>query len=109
MGFVLRGKSKWRTLSEAETEIYGGSSLRRLYGCVFTMQNPQMHQPVPGIGGKTRRGSEITSSKSVQEQEQQLLTWSQVLFWLRLLLSLIGCLEHAQIKEMVFCMCCFWL
>ena len=85
MGVVLRGKSNWRTLSEAETEIYGGSSLRRLYGCVFTMQQKQMHQPAPGIGGKTRSGSEITSSESVQEQEQQLLTWSQVLqtfFWL---------------------------
>ncbi len=79
MGMVRRGKSKWRALSEVETEIYGGSSIRRLYGCVFTMQQAQIRQPASGGGGRLRRGSEITSSESVQEQEQQLLTWSQVL------------------------------
>jgi hypothetical protein len=68
MGMVLPGKSKWRALSEAETEIYGGSSIRRLYGCVFNMQ-------CAAASGSLG----TTSKETIQEKEQQLLTWSQVL------------------------------
>ena len=48
MGTVLHNKSKWRALSYEETELYGGSSLRRLYGCVFTL-----HQALARPGGSS--------------------------------------------------------
>ena len=39
MGIIMRGKSAWRPLREAETEEYGGSTRRVLYGCAVTMMN----------------------------------------------------------------------
>ncbi len=33
----MQGSSGWRQLREAETEAYGGSSRRVLYGCVVTL------------------------------------------------------------------------
>ncbi len=69
LGFVRRGKSTWRVLSEADTEKYGGSSRRRLYGCVFTMFTDRARMAASG-GGTFGRGLEAF--------EQQLLTWSQV-------------------------------
>jgi hypothetical protein len=76
MGTVVRNKSTWRALSEEETERYGGSSLRRLYGCVFTLQFAQARQPAPGGNWKSRS---LDCNEPVQEHEQQLLTWAQVL------------------------------
>ena len=37
LGKIVPGRSAWRPLREAETEEYGGSSRRVLYGCVVTM------------------------------------------------------------------------
>ncbi len=79
MGMILRNKSKWRALGEEETEKYGGSHLRRLYGCVFTMQ----HAPPRAVGcWRSRRASDAARNEPVQEFEQRLLTWSQVLHFL---------------------------
>ncbi len=72
LGAVRRGQSTWRALSEVDTEIYGGSNRRRLYGCVCTMFPFQTHKPESG--GETRGGMDAF--------EQQLLTWSQVVQFL---------------------------
>jgi hypothetical protein len=37
MGKIMRGISSWRPMREAETEEYGGSTRRVLYGCAVTM------------------------------------------------------------------------
>ncbi len=37
LGKIVQGKSGWRPLREVETEEYGGSSRRVLYGCVVTL------------------------------------------------------------------------
>ncbi len=79
MGTILRNKSKWRVLSEDETERYGGSSLRRLYGCVFTLQRLQTPQPAASSGSwRSRKSTEADSHELIEEHEQQLLTWAQV-------------------------------
>ena len=78
MGTVVRGISKWRVLSEAETEIYGGSSLRRLYGCTFNMQPAQAPLLASGSIGITRSELETACKEPALEYDQQLLTWSQV-------------------------------
>jgi hypothetical protein len=69
LGAVRRGQSTWRTLSEVDTKIYGGSSRRRLYGCVCTMFPVQARPPESGTESVVRELAAI---------EQQLLTWSQV-------------------------------
>ena len=70
LGKVGRGKSTWRALGEAETEKYGGSSRRRLYGCVFTM--------FPGRTRRAASGGGTVGTRPLEETfEQQLLTWSQ--------------------------------
>jgi hypothetical protein len=74
---VVRGRSKWRALSEAETEVYGASRLRRLYGCVFNMLHAQSLLASGGIG-RTRSELEAAGNEQIQEYEQLLLTWSQV-------------------------------
>jgi hypothetical protein len=78
LGMVVRGRSKWRALSEAETEVYGASRLRRLYGCAFNMRHAQSLPESGGIG-RTRSKLEAVVNEQVQEYEQLLLTWSQVL------------------------------
>ncbi len=84
LGTITPGISRWRALREAETEIHGGSSRRRLYGCTVTM----LRAPAPLQGGSSTDsealGSESKESRSPwpgpepPEFEQQLLTWSQV-------------------------------
>ncbi len=101
LGVVLRGKSKWRALSEAETENYGGSSLRRLYGCVFNIQRIQTRPP--GDVGRTRSDSETATNEPVREYEQQLLTWSQVLqspVFRLYSIERVGCLRGAQLARL---------
>jgi hypothetical protein len=61
LGTVLRGSCSWRTMNDAETAIHGGSSRRRLYGCVVTMLRPPA-----ALGGDE------------DDSVQPLLTWSQV-------------------------------
>jgi hypothetical protein len=75
LGTVLRGSCQWRTLSEAETTAYGGSAIRRLYGCAITMFKPDAHAPAASGFSDVRR----TTEKCMGEMfEQQLFTWSQV-------------------------------
>ncbi len=99
LGKILQGSSGWRALSEAETAVYGGSSLRRLYGCAITMVKPDSHaahgsSPGDGVrptaegclGGQDAQapagghpGERCTADGSMGEMfEQQLFTWSQV-------------------------------
>jgi hypothetical protein len=78
LGTIVPGISRWRVLKEAETEIHGGSSRRRLYGCTVTMLRPQA--PLQGGSGEsTKRTGEEGSRARGPVFEQQLLTWSQVI------------------------------
>jgi hypothetical protein len=87
LGTIVPGISRWRVLREAETEMHGGSSRRRLYGCTVTMVHAQMARQATvtpaqsvscagpemmGIAG----GGALGPSPPVFEQ--LLLTWSQV-------------------------------
>ena len=76
LGTVLQGNCGWRTLSEAETATYGGSTLRRLYGCAIRMVKPAAHAPA---GSRPVDDVRPTAESCSGEMfEQQLLTWSQV-------------------------------
>jgi hypothetical protein len=77
LGTIVPDISRWRVLKEAETEVHGGSSRRRLYGCSVTMLQPQApledrRRAVEGAGdgGAPGPGPLVF--------EQLLLTWSQV-------------------------------
>jgi hypothetical protein len=70
LGTVRGDKSTWRALSEVDTEKYGGSSRRRLYGCIVTMFHGRARMPAAGGG---------TVGGGLEAFEQQLLTWSQVM------------------------------
>ncbi len=90
LGTMAPGISRWRALKDAETEIYGGSSRRRLYGCSVTM----LCAPAPLQGGSSpgagAAGGEFGTASPVFEQ--LLFTWSQVRILSILLLSPIwGC------------------
>ena len=78
LGVVRRGQSTWQALSEADTEKYGGSSRRRLYGCVFTIFPDRARMAASG---------EVADGRGLVAFEQQLLTWSQVVQ------SLLGCIS----------------
>ena len=78
LGTVLPGSCGWRALSEAETATYGGSTLRRLYGCAITMFRPDAHAHAPAgssAGGDVRPRAESGIGEMF---EQRLFTWSQV-------------------------------
>ena len=89
LGVIVPGISRWRVLKEAETEIHGGSSRRRLYGCTVTMLHPEappegctgtiLRAPLQGVGGE-RLGAagSGTFGPGPPVFEQLLLTWSQV-------------------------------
>jgi hypothetical protein len=78
LGTIRRGRSGWRSLSEVESETYGGSARRRLYGCAVTMLYPQKQQAVGTLGSCSfnmagqKRGPDGLF-------KQLLLTWSQVM------------------------------
>ncbi len=75
LGTVLRGSCRWRILSEAETTAYGGSTIRRLYGCAITMFKPDAHAPATSSVSDVR----LTTDDCIGGMfEQQLFTWSQV-------------------------------
>ncbi len=79
LGTIVSGISSWRVLKEAETEIHGGSSRRRLYGCAVMMQRGQA-QFQGGSGGTeslVAAGGNALGAKQPMI-EQLLLTWSQV-------------------------------
>ncbi len=80
LGTIVPGISRWRVLKEAETEIHGGSSRRRLYGCTVTMLRAQAPQQGGSGAGAEMLG--VASSKALGPGqsviEQLLLTWSQV-------------------------------
>ena len=77
LGKLVPGNSRWRVLKEAETEIHGGSSRRRLYGCAVTMLQTQGPQQ-----GGNAEGAEsppvLAAGSEPPVFEQLLLTWSQV-------------------------------
>jgi hypothetical protein len=83
LGTIAPGISRWWALRKAETvtEIHGGSSRRRLFGCIITM----LRAPAPLQGGSSTDNEALGSKESSspwpgpepQEFEQQLLTWSQ--------------------------------
>jgi hypothetical protein len=59
----------WRTLSEADTAVWGGSCMRRLYGCAIAMI-PKQSVPTESCHLVALDGPGTFS--------QVLLTWSQV-------------------------------
>jgi hypothetical protein len=87
LGTIVPGISRWRVLKEAETEVHGGSSRRRLYGCTVTMLHGHVQphggasagadgeQPVGSVSFKT---SPASGTAGPPVFEQLLLTWSQV-------------------------------
>jgi hypothetical protein len=76
LGTVVRGSCRWRALSEAETETYGGTALRRLHGCIITMVKPDAQA---SVGSKTHgEGKPVAESGISEFFEQRFLTWSQV-------------------------------
>jgi hypothetical protein len=54
---------------------YGGSTLRRLYGCAITMFKPDAHASAASNVGDVRNTTENCMGEMF---EQQLFTWSQV-------------------------------
>jgi hypothetical protein len=87
LGTIAPGISRWRVLKEAETEVHGGSSRRRLYGCTVTMlhANAQPHGSASAgaegqqpAGSVSFKGSPASGMAGQPMFEQLLLTWSQV-------------------------------
>jgi hypothetical protein len=79
LGTIAPGVSRWRALREAETEVHGGSSRRRLYGCSVTMLQAQQQGDNSSAVAKGNGGeSSGTPGPGPPLFEQLLLTWSQV-------------------------------
>ena len=80
LGFIRRSSSCWRPLNEAESEIYGGSTRRRLYGCAVTMLCPDK-QPAVEVGSLGSCSFNMANEKRGPGGlfKQLLLTWSQVM------------------------------
>jgi hypothetical protein len=93
LGTVQRGRSAWRALSQAESVAYGGSALRKLFGCVVTMLDTSNHVlplPVTRSNGEAGREpltplqagmAEPSAPSSVRPDklaQRLLLTWSKV-------------------------------
>ncbi len=83
LGTIVPGISRWRVLKEAETEVHGGSSRRRLYGCAVTMLQAQAR--LQEGSSDTKEGTETFGAAGswalghgLPVFEQLLLTWSQV-------------------------------
>jgi hypothetical protein len=69
MGILQQGSSSWKILRDEETVVYGGSSRRKLYGCVITMSDGRSDAPNGGACSNTGQDT---------DSEQRLLSWSQV-------------------------------
>jgi hypothetical protein len=90
LGAMAPGASRWRVLRETETELHGGSSRRRLYGCAVTLQRAPAPPPGGGNagfegqagGGGMGLGAPLAGGEAPGSgppvYEQLLLTWSQV-------------------------------
>ena len=84
LGKIVPGRSAWRPLRDAETEEYGGSSRRVLYGCVVTMVDSSGCSSVPAGENFTTMdelssfGLNMASSMQCNTFRQLLLTWSRV-------------------------------
>ncbi len=79
LGKIHRGLSTWRALSQAETASYGGSSIRKLFGCAVTMfsaSDAAVPSSVPRSHGESWQGADTPCSGSLFQQ--LLLTWSKV-------------------------------
>ncbi len=79
LGKIHRGLSTWRALSQAETASYGGSSIRKLFGCAVTMfsaSDAAVPSFVPRRDEVAGQGADTQCSGSLFQQ--QLLTWSKV-------------------------------
>jgi hypothetical protein len=74
LGTIAPGISRWRVLKEAETEIHGGSSRRRLYGCAVKLLLAEA--PMHGVCGMD--ADRLSPGSGAPVFEQLLLTWSQV-------------------------------
>ncbi len=74
LGTIAPGISRWRVLKEAETEIHGGSSRRRLYGCAVKL----LLAEVSLHGDGTVDAERLLPGSGPPVFEQLLLTWSQV-------------------------------
>ena len=75
LGTLCKNSSAWRILSEADTVVWGGSSMRRLYGCVITLVTEHtLTLPLPS-------GSNSLAAMAGPDNlfRQVLLSWSQVL------------------------------
>ncbi len=95
LGSTRRGKSTWRELGEAETEKFGGSSRRRLYGCVLTMFSSRTRKTAFGGG---------TGMIRPEAFEQQLLTWSQVYFLsYSLSPTFCTCIDSVMVYPHMYC------
>jgi hypothetical protein len=79
LGTIVQGVSRWRVLKEAETEIHGGSSRRRLYGCAVTLlQQQALPQDGSGAGAESLGAAGSGAlGPGPPVLEQLLLTWSQ--------------------------------
>ena len=93
LGTVKRDLSAWSVVPQADMAALGGSSHRRLFGCVITMLDVSFAVPgsvlpvsVPNSHGEVD-GSPVTACTSNFVQ-QRLLTWSKVsVYQLHFLLS----------------------
>jgi hypothetical protein len=99
LGTLCRGSSEWQALSEKETATWGGTSLRRLYGCVITMvaQHSESQTLTSGSCSLAAVGGADHLFRQV------LLTWSQVFSNMKIILLLT--LSIASIR---FCSI-YWL
>ena len=81
LGTIVPGISRWRALKEAETEVHGGSSRRRLYGCTVTLLHAHAPLQEAGSGAAGAETREAGGGKALGPGppvfEQLLLTWSQ--------------------------------
>ena len=94
LGKIHRGLSTWRALSKAETAAYGGSSLRKLFGCAITMFNTSnAGLPLSVLSSDNETLSPPGTPCTDSLFPQLLLTWSKVnlpcvgIFRIRILLN----------------------
>jgi hypothetical protein len=73
MGTLQHGRSSWRILRDEETAAYGGSSRRKLYGCLVTL----FDEPKDALLGATWKNDSDCRSHE-EGLEHKIMSWSQV-------------------------------